>query len=118
MHLGIVTFEWLKGKNSAPSSSWTHLVNLTHPQIRFLLASPQPASFFTGVQEDKTIVIPIGRNRGSGTRANCLLDAAYNVTTPVDQWAIKSTYQATGVLTFGTVGTFSDSDVLEVCNDG
>ena len=85
--VGIVTFEWLKGKNTAPSSSWTDLVNLTHPHIRFLLTSSQPASFFTGVQEDKTIVIAIGRNRGSGTRANCLLDAVYNVTTPVDQWA-------------------------------
>jgi len=115
--VGIVTFEWLKGKNSAPDSSWTDLNNVTHPQILFALAGTQPASFFTGKAADSDVVAVVGRNKGSGTRVNCLLDDAYGVNTAVDQYAANSSYPGAtpGALTFGAIGM---AVFTEVGNDG
>jgi hypothetical protein len=44
--VGVVTFTWLKGKDSSPDSSWTDLTNISEPQIFYQLATPQLAAFF------------------------------------------------------------------------
>jgi hypothetical protein len=120
--VGIVNFMWMKGKNSAPATtSWGHLVNITHPAAQTCIqAGAEPPRFFTGNASDPNTdsVIIVGRNIGSGTHVNQMLDLALKTTVPVDQFAINSTYSASGVLTQNGVISFHDTDVLEVGPDG
>jgi hypothetical protein len=108
--LGIVTFVWEKGKNSSVSTTdagdvaWSHLVNVTEPQMLVALASTVNANFLTGNAADNAIpVAMVGRNAGSGTRANTLLDVQYGITTAVSQFALNSTYSGSGVLTYNVI---------------
>src|SRR5262249_12636301 len=95
--VGIVPFVWIKGKKSTPDNSWTHLVNITQPQAFYALGSLVKASFLTGTSTDTDLVYPIGRNKGSGTRVNTLLDTVYyGVTTLVSQYGFNSAYIASG----------------------
>ncbi len=119
--VGIVPFMWMKGKNSAPTTpSWGHLVNLTHPAAHLALSGAQVPRLFTGNTNDPDTdtVIVIGRNKGSGTRVNQLLDCAYGLTVQVDQYAINSTYTGNGVLTQNGVIAYTDANIFEVGNDG
>jgi hypothetical protein len=121
--VGVVTFTWLKGKNSSPDSSWTDLTNVTQPQLLYQLASPQTASFFTGNASDSDTVYTIGRNRGSGTHQNTLADAEfYGTGTPVDQYAWNSAY-VNGLLTYDPNGspffpTITAGGLTDIANDG
>lgn len=119
--VGVVTFTWAKGKNSTADAAWSRLVNVTQAQLSYQLASPQQANFITGNPADaSTLVFTVGRNAGSGTHQNTLLDAAfYGDTTPVDQWAFNSTY-VNDVLTYGSghPAITSQGDLTEVVNDG
>ena len=108
--LGVVTFVWEKGKNSTPTSgdagdaAWNRLVNVTQPQMLVALASTINANFLTGNAADNAIPVAIvGRNAGSGTRVNTLLDVNYGVTTGVNQFGLNSTYSGSGVLTYTVV---------------
>lgn len=120
--VGAVPFEWVKGKNSGPDSSWTNLVNITDPQANIVLGSPdQYASYFTGVAANQDGVYVVGRNRGSGTRVNTMLDTLHGVTIGVDQWApADTTYAGTPpALTFGTIQSITSAGgLIEVGNDG
>jgi hypothetical protein len=118
---GIVPFMWMKGKNSAPTNSWPHLVNVTHPAAFVCIQSgAMPPRLFTGnaADPDTESIVIVGRNIGSGTHANQMLDLALKPVTPVDQFAINSSYAAGGVLTQNGVITYADTDVLEVGPDG
>ncbi len=115
--LGVVTFTWAKGANSTPNSgvasdtAWKNLSNVTQPQMALLLAGSVPANFLTGVAADNsTPVLVVGRNAGSGTRVNTLLDTQYGVSTAVSQIALNSKYAGTGgaVLTYQTITTGVD----------
>lgn len=115
--IGIVTFTWCKGKNSTPTSgaagdtAWKNLVNVTQPEMIYALGGPVPANFLTGVAGDNTTTIyMIGRNAGSGTRVNTMLDTFYGVGNSVSQFALNSTYAgASGdVLTYHTITTGAD----------
>ncbi len=86
--VGIVPFTWAKGIQSTPLPAWNRITNITDPQIRVLLGFPQPAAFLTGNPADTNYVYPVGRNKGSGTRVNCLASSGYGVTTPVVQFAV------------------------------
>jgi hypothetical protein len=95
--VGVVPFVWLKGKNSSPSASWNHLANITQPQAFYVLGALLHASFVTGTSTDTDLIYPVGRNKGSGTRVNTLLDTAYyGVTTLVSQYGHNSAYQSSG----------------------
>ena len=100
---GVVTFTWTKNYNSTPTSDWTDLSNVTLPQVNKLLAAgyAYPA-FFTGVaSETNRYVYLVGRNEGSGTRANTLVDHSYGPTTKhVQQYSIGEGIEiaATGTL--------------------
>lgn len=99
--LGAVTFTWVKGKDAEPDSSWSDLLNVSSYQLAGALAKSQPASFFTGNAADLDNVVIVGRNAGSGTRANALADlgkvpSVFNV----NQVALNSRYSAAGVLTY------------------
>jgi hypothetical protein len=101
--VGVVPFEWVKATNSAPDSSWTDLVNVTDPQLNFALGSVQAASFFTGNANDSDSVYLIGRNKGSGTRVNCMLDTLHGVTSAVNQYcAGNAAYNGSGAITNGS----------------
>ncbi|HZT23246.1 MAG TPA: hypothetical protein VFB55_10085 [Verrucomicrobiae bacterium] len=87
---GIVTFTWCKNINSNPSQEYQHLTNVTIPQLYELISQGyQNAAFFTGIASDtNNIVYLIGRNKGSGTRANTLADTGYGTTKTVSQFSI------------------------------
>lgn len=87
---GIVTFTWAKNVNTSPSQEWTDMKNVTIPQLYELIsAGYQPTVFFTGIaNETNNNVYLIGRNKGSGTRANTLADTGYGTTSAVQQFSI------------------------------
>lgn len=110
--VGAIPFEWLKGYNSNPTlggtdTSYTHLTNLTDPQANVLLtAGNQIADYFTGNTADQDSVFAVGRNVGSGTHVNTMLDTQHGLGVGnFDQWALANVnYSSTGnALTF--VGT-------------
>jgi hypothetical protein len=119
--MGIIPFTWMKGYNSSPDSSWTDLSNVTIPQLFYALGGKQLASFFTGKPADTDSTIVVGRNEGSGTRVNTILNLNYGIANTVDQYAINSSYPGStpGVLTQNGIVTAANFGTpLEVGNDG
>lgn len=87
--VGIVPFTYVKCTNSNTGfTAWNHLTNITHDQCKVEFGAPQVASFFTGVAGDTNNVFLVGRNKGSGTRANVLADNGFGINNPVDQWVV------------------------------
>ena len=118
--VGIVPFTFMKGYESTTDSAWNNTVNITTAQINQLIGAPQPASFVTGVAADSADQAAIvGRNLGSGTRVNGLLNFQYGVNATVDQWAYRVSYTGAGVLTQDTSSYLPDANgLVEVFNDG
>lgn len=117
--VGIIPFSFMKGYEKTPDAAWNNTVNITTAQINQLIGSPQPANFLTGVASDSSDSVAVcGRNLGSGTRANGLLNFQYGINVPVDQYAYNVSYSG-GVLTQDT-STYVPSSlgVVEVFNDG
>jgi hypothetical protein len=118
--LGIVQFTWMKG---APNSqaNYTHLVNLTVPELNILLsAGSVDLSFVTGVSDDFGTPLKLtGRNFGSGTRVNELIESLYGVGKQVSQFAANPTYAANGVLNkAGLVNNLTEAQFVNIGNDG
>jgi hypothetical protein len=88
--VGIVTFTFAKNVNTTPSAEWTAMNNISLPQANVLFsAGYQHTAFFTGISsQTNNYVYLVGRNKGSGTRANQLSDTGYGTTTPVQQFSI------------------------------
>lgn len=88
--VGIVPFTFAKNVNTSPSAEWTAMNNITLPQANILFsAGYQHTAFFTGIQsQTNNNVYLVGRNKGSGTRANELADTGYGTTTDVQQFSI------------------------------
>jgi hypothetical protein len=116
--VGVINFTFMKGYEAVKDSSWSNIVNVTTAQANQLITGPQVANMITGNTNDTDQVVVCGRNLGSGTRVNALLNIQHGVTVKVDQWAVDATYPGTnGVLTFG--GTYTAGQgVQEVGNDG
>jgi hypothetical protein len=99
---GIVPFTFLKNVNSAPSAEWLSFTNITIPQATIMFAQGfQPTAFFTGAKsQTNSNIYLIGRNKGSGTRANELADTGYGTTRSVQQFSIGEGIEnpATGTL--------------------
>jgi hypothetical protein len=77
--VAVVPFTWLKGYDSAPDQAYNDLNNVTTPELYQAFANGDAlnANLFTGVPADSSDGIAIfGRNFGSGTRINTLLNAA------------------------------------------
>ena len=104
--VGICAFTWVKNVNTSPTADWTDLSNITTYQQQALFAAPQPAAFFTGVSTDTNYVYVVGRNKGSGTRANVMADSGVGITTSVHQYSIGGgvTNSATTTLLLAPVG--------------
>jgi hypothetical protein len=92
--VGIVPFVWTKGFTSAASSSWNHMTNVTIPQLSYAIATTEPAAFFSGDVNDGDNVYIVGRNKGSGTRVNTLLNIQFFPSQPV-QYTAYSLYSGT-----------------------
>jgi hypothetical protein len=117
--VAVIPFTWAKGKNSSPDPSWNSLSNVTKYQLYYALANVEPASYFEGILTNTDNVYLVGRNKGSGTRVNTLIDADYGIKTSVSQWAANSTYNAAGVLTFGSAAPITGvGSLAAVGNDG
>jgi hypothetical protein len=87
--VGVVPFVWAKNKNTNPSNSWSHLVNMTDVGARAMLAGPNVAALLTGDPLDTNqLVYTVGRNNRSGTRVDTLAATRYGITVPVDQFNI------------------------------
>jgi hypothetical protein len=121
--VGIVPFTFMKGYNSLPDTAWNDVVNVTTAEINQITAGPLTANFVTGVAADSgDSVLICGRNKGSGTRANFLLNMQYGINTSVDQWAwgngsTSALYNGSGVLQFS--GSYASGQTpTEVFNDG
>ena len=119
--VGIVPFTFLKGYNSSPDSSWTDLKNVSTGNVNGNLAAGTlfQAYSYTGNPADTDGVAIVGRNFGSGTRVNTLLNMQYGLTTGVKQYAFGTSYPTgtPGVLTFG--GSYASGQSLFACgNDG
>ena len=117
--VGIVPFTFMKGYEATPDQSWNDVVNVTTAEINQLIAGPFVVNFITGNPLDTDGAYLVGRNLGSGTRVNTLLNLQYALTQPVDQWSYGATYPSgtPGVLTFG--GSYAAGQPLvEIGNDG
>jgi hypothetical protein len=104
--VGIVTFTWMKGYQATPDATYSNLVNVTTAQANqnLLTGDLYNANNYTGVASDAAEGVAIdGRNFGSGTRANCLVNLQYGIHTPVNQYSFGADYPTAtpGVLTFG-----------------
>jgi hypothetical protein len=110
--VGIVPFTWAKGVNSGAPTTWSHVVNITDSQAFFLLGAGTLADFLTGdpINDGGTVVYPVGRNKGSGTRVNTLIDTGYGVAKGVDQVAVNSTVGNNPVS--GLFGLYFDSTIV------
>ncbi len=75
--VGVIQFVWMKAKNNG-QPNWSHLSNVTIPELNVLLPDgAQDLSFFTGNPADfGSPIIAIGRNKGSGTRVNTLIETS------------------------------------------
>jgi hypothetical protein len=104
--VGIVPFTYVKGKNSAPDASWTDLVNVSHSQLLSFMAGTKPAAYFTGVVTDTDTCYLVGRNKGSGTRVNTMLDTTFFPSSP-QQYSVQAWYDTNGVLNFTGNGTLA-----------
>jgi len=116
--VAVIPFTWAKGVFTTPDSSWNDLVNITDPQANLLLSTEQTASFFTGNVNDQDDVYLIGRNKGSGTRVNTMLDTLHGVNNGVVQYVPGNTTYSGGALTVGTVESLATAGLVEVDNDG
>jgi hypothetical protein len=123
--VGVIPFTWMKGYEASPDAPWNDMANVTTAELNPSLADGYivNANLFTGVASDASDgVAIIGRNLGSGTRVDMLLNAAqYGVTTPIQQYAYGANTllypSATpGTLTFA--GTYGNQAITPVGNDG
>ncbi len=118
--VGVIPFTFMKGYEKTPDSTWTNVVNVTTPVFSSFVSTANTANFFTGNTNDvNDSVVIVGRNKGSGTRVDTLLNAAqYPVGNSVDQWAYASYPSGTpGNLTFS--GSYVAGQTLfEAGNDG
>lgn len=82
---GVIVFTMMANEGSV-------INNVTSQQYRALLTQGyQPLSLFTGNVADSTLVFPIGRNDGSGTRTTALAETGYGITKTVNQYVTAST---------------------------
>jgi hypothetical protein len=107
--VGTVPFTLMKGANSGPDSSWTDIINITTAAMNQALADngALTANYITGNSGDTDPVAVCGRNFGSGTRVNTLLNAAsYSLSAAVGQYGFNCGYPTNaatvGTLTFGS----------------
>ena len=123
--VGIIPFTAMKGYESAPDATYGRVSNVPQPALAQAAISGETlnAYYLTGNLADGVDGIGIiGRNLGSGTKANFMLTGALlPINNPVSQVALNSGYPAgnPGVLTFngpyGPAGAVVDSPVG---NDG
>ena len=98
--VGIVPFTVMKGyMKTADTTGYSDLNNVTTAAMNNAVGGLTIESYFTGNPSDTDYIGVCGRNIGSGTRANALLNFIYPVDQTVDQFAYG--YENSGVLTFG-----------------
>ena len=118
--VGVVTFEWCKGANSAADQSWIDMTNVTDWQMNYALGGVQAASYITGNSNDLDSVYMIGRNIGSGTHVNTMLVTQHGVRNQVDQFAPANCGYTNGTLQIGntSVTLASAGGLVDIGNDG
>ena len=100
--VAVIPFIWAKGYNTVPDDGWSNLLNVTSQTLPVEFNSAQSLSFFTGNPNHSGLVYLIGRNVGSGTRANTLLDQfVQNKVGNVKQYVATTAGYTNGVLTVG-----------------
>jgi hypothetical protein len=117
--VGVIPFTFMKGYEKTPDSTWTNVVNVTTPTFNAFVSNHNTANYFTGNTNDvNDYVLIVGRNKGSGTRVNALLNAAqYPIGNSVDQFAYGSYPVGSGTLTFS--GSYAAGQgIFGVGNDG
>jgi hypothetical protein len=123
--VGIVTFTWMKGYQSVPDATYNNFANVTTAAANQNLSTGYNynANNYTGVASDAAEGVAIdGRNKGSGTRANCLVNLQYGINASVQQYSFDADYPTNnpGVLTFGDGGAnfAAGQTIIGVSNDG
>jgi len=77
-NVAIIPFYVMKGYYNNPSQAWLDMNNIATVQMPyFFAAGKELANYFTGKQAETQPVYYIGRNEGSGTRANYTLQAGF-----------------------------------------
>ena len=95
--VGVVTFSFVKGYQSAPDAAYNHLVNVPVNAVNQNIGAGifYNANNYTGIAADNSDgVVVCGRNIGSGTRANALVNLGYPIKQAVEQFAYNVTYAA------------------------
>jgi len=118
--VGIIPFTFEKGYEASPDTAWSDFHNVTTAAFNQNLSAGDiyNANNYTGVAADASDGVAIvGRNLGSGTRVNTLLNAQYGISTPVKQQAFDSSYPSgtPGVLTFG--GNYNSGQGIQAAGD-
>ena len=124
--VGIVTFSLMKAYDSSPDAAYNRLDNVTTAlwNQNLAIGDLMNASLYTGNAADSSDgVVITGRNKGSGTRANALVNAQYGIKVDVKQYARDVSYPAgdPGKLTFGghyVTGTDPSNTYTSIGNDG
>lgn len=84
--IAVVPFLWVANRGT------TGISNITAQQARAMLTTGNQAkSLWTGNAADTDLVMQIGRDDGSGTRATMLAETKYGVFTPLQQYKIVTT---------------------------
>ncbi|HTR43785.1 MAG TPA: hypothetical protein VMH87_19405 [Pseudomonadales bacterium] len=123
--VGIVSFTPMKGYESSPDATYGRVTNVPQPALAAALIAGESlnAYYLTGNSADSVDGIGIiGRNLGSGTKVNTMLNAALlPVSQLVSQTSLNGTYPAgtPGTLTFsGVYGPAASVSDNPVGNDG
>lgn len=67
------------------------ITNVTAQQVRALWNNnSQPLALFTGNSANTSLVIPVGRDNGSGTRITVLAETKYGINNVVQQWKVTT----------------------------
>jgi hypothetical protein len=130
--VGVVTFTPMKGYEATPDAAWNDINNITTAEANQIIVNGyyRNASTVSGVPADSSDgVAIIGRNFGSGTRANAMNNfVSQPILTVIDQWMWSGSSSATtaallypssnpGTLTFA--GNYAAGQTLvEIGDDG
>ncbi|MGV3661861.1 MAG: hypothetical protein ACO1TE_16865 [Prosthecobacter sp.] len=88
--MAVIPFRFVRNRLSS-----SLITNVTAQQVRALWNNnQQPLKLWTGNAADQDIVIPVGRDNGSGTRITVLAETKYGVGNPVQQWNMTTTGSA------------------------
>ncbi|MBE2282454.1 MAG: hypothetical protein IAE77_03210 [Prosthecobacter sp.] len=115
-NMAVIPFRFLRnrvdaGDPNGNNAAIAQFTNVTAQHFRAVYGnSSQPLSLFTGDPNHFTLVLPMGRDNGSGTRITVMAETKYGIGTPVVQWKGLSTTGSAGSGTLNSAQIWAVGD--------